>query len=229
MRYYLFIQDSQASLAALDKLTVQSDTVEKCINALNDLGRKNTIHLHWIKAHCNIHGNEIADFLAKRGTTMGYGTAGETLTPKVRQRNEINNFFNRKWSKSWESYEMARQTKIFFPTPNAKKSSKLLQLDRNSLGLMVQFLTGHNRLKRHTNIQNNVSDLYSCRFCLEDEESSYHVIAECPALKTYRYVAFGNSSTLPNPMEWSIIQVQNFLKISSIDTLLQHNYSNNEN
>ena len=224
-----FFSDSQASLAALDKLTVQSDTVEKCINALNYLGRKNTIHLHWIKAHCNIHGNEIADFLAKRGTTMGYGTAGEILTPKVRQRNEINNFFNRKWSKSWESYKLARQTKIFFPTPDAKKSSKLLQLDRSSLGLMVQFLTGHNRLKRHANIQTNVTDLYSCRFCLEDEESSYHVIAECPALKPYRNVAFGNSSTLPNPMEWSITQVWNFLKISSIDTLLRHNYANDEN
>ena len=118
---------------------------------------------------------------------MGNVTTGEILTPKVRQKNEINKFFHRKWINSWESYPEARQTKIFFPSPNAKKSSKLLQLDRMSLGLMVQFLTGHNRLNRHTNLLTNVIDIYSCRFCLEEEESSFHVIAECPALQPYRY------------------------------------------
>ena len=40
-----FYSDSQASLAALNKLTVKSDTVDKCLNALNALGKKNKIHL----------------------------------------------------------------------------------------------------------------------------------------------------------------------------------------
>ena len=38
-----FYSDSQASLAALNKLTVNSDTVEKCLNALNALGKKNKV------------------------------------------------------------------------------------------------------------------------------------------------------------------------------------------
>ena len=66
-----FFSDSQASLAALNKLTVKSDTVDRCINALNDLGEKNRIHLRWVKAHVGIHGNEVADFLAKKGSTLG--------------------------------------------------------------------------------------------------------------------------------------------------------------
>ena len=40
-----FFSDSQASLAALNKLTVKSDTVDKCINTLNELGKTNRIHL----------------------------------------------------------------------------------------------------------------------------------------------------------------------------------------
>ena len=43
-----FFSDSQASLAALDKLTTKSDTVDKCLNALNALGKKNTIHLRTV-------------------------------------------------------------------------------------------------------------------------------------------------------------------------------------
>ena len=38
-----FYSDSQASLAALDKLTIKSDTVDKCLKAINALGEKNRI------------------------------------------------------------------------------------------------------------------------------------------------------------------------------------------
>merc|ERR1712083_942164 len=88
-----FFSDSQASLAALNKLTVKSDTVEKCLNALNALGKNNSVHLRWVKAHVGIHGNEVADFLAKRGSSLGDGPTDELLTPKVKQTNEINDHF----------------------------------------------------------------------------------------------------------------------------------------
>ena len=85
-----FYSDSQASLSALNKLTIKSHTVEKCINTLNELGKKNKIHLRWVKAHVGIPGNEIADFLAKRGSSLGDGPTDELLTPQSKQRKETN-------------------------------------------------------------------------------------------------------------------------------------------
>ena len=84
-----FYSDSQASLAALNKLTVKSDTVEKCLNTLNTLGKKNKVYLRWVKAHVGIHGNETADFLAKRGSSLGDRPVNELLLPRVKQKNEI--------------------------------------------------------------------------------------------------------------------------------------------
>ena len=170
--------DSQASLAALNKLTVNSDTVEKCLNALNALGKDNGIHLRWVKAHVGIHGNEIADFLAKKGSSLGDGPTDEILIPKAKQKLEINDYFQSKWSKAWKFYDQARQTKIWFPKPDQKKSLQLLRLGRKILSRLTQFLTGLNKLKRHKNLQNRVIDPYSCRLYLEEEESSFHVIAE---------------------------------------------------
>ena len=216
-----FFSDSQASLAALNKLTVKSDTVDKCLNALNALGKKNTIHLRWVKAHVGIHGNEVADSLAKKGSSLGEGPTNEILTPQVKQKSGINDYFHKKWSKAWKSYEEARQTKIWFPIPNSKKSSLLLRLDRKNLSRLVQFLTGHNKLKRHKNIQNGVTDPHSCRLCLEEEESSFHVIAECPAMQTYRSEVFKLPTTLPNPPDWKITQLENFFKISPIGVMLE--------
>ena len=223
-----FYSDSQASLAALDKLSVKSDTVEKCLNVLNALGKKNKVHLKWVKAHVGIHGNEVADFLAKRGSSLGDGPTDELLTPKVKQTNEINNYFLKKWSKSWKDYNQARQTKIWFPTPNCKKSLQLLKMGRKNLSRLVQFLTGHNKLKRHKNIQNGVDNPQSCRLCEEEEESSFHVIAECPATQFYRRNIFQNNTALPNPPDWTVSQVDRFLKESPIGTMLDHTTSDHD-
>ena len=62
------------------------DTVDRCINALNDLGKKNRINLRWVKAHVGIHGNEVADFLSKKGSSLGDGPADELLTPHIKQK-----------------------------------------------------------------------------------------------------------------------------------------------
>ena len=217
-----FCSDSQASLAALNKLTVNSDTVEKCLNALNALGKKNKVHIRWVKAHVGIRGNEIADYLAKRGSSLEDGPTNELLTPKVNQKNQIDIYFQNKWSKAWKAYDQARQTKIWFPKPDCKKSTQLLTMERNNLSRLVQFITGHNKLKRHKNLQNGVDDPHSCRLCLEEEESSFHVIAECPATQAARSGVFKlpTPTTLPNPPDWTVRQIDRFLKESQVGNML---------
>ena len=189
---------------------------------LNELGKRNRVHIRWVKAHIGIHGNEIADFLAKRGSSLGDGPTDELLAPKAKQKNAINEYFHGKWSKAWKGYNQARQTKIWFPEPNYKKSVQLLKMERKTLSRLIQFFTGHNKLKRHKNIQNGVNDPHSCRLCLEEEESSFHVIAECLAMQSLRSGVFKlpTPTTLPNPPEWTVSQVDRFLNKSSVGDML---------
>ena len=166
---------------------------------------------------------KLLTFLLNKDQQGGDGPSTELCAPQVKQKTAINNYFNKKLLKAWKNHDQARQTKIWFPEPNDRKSSELLRLTRNNLGRLVQFLTGHNKLKRHKNIQNGVIDLYSCRLCCEEEESSFHVIAECPAMETYRLGAFKLpcSTTLPNPPEWTVTQVVKFLRTSPIGKMLE--------
>ena len=175
-----------------------------------------------MKANVGIQGNEIADFLGKKGSSLGDGPKNELLTPRAKQTLEIDKYFNSKWSKAWKLYDQARQTKIWFPIPDIKKSLQLLKMGRNSLGRLVQFLTGLNKLKRHVNLQTGVNDPHSCRLCLEEEESSFHVIAECPATQSIRTRIFELQvpTLLPDPPEWTINQVIRFLKESPIGHML---------
>ena len=177
-----------------------------------------------MKTHVGIQGNETADFLAKKGSSIGHGHSDELQIPKANQKKEISNYFKLKWTKTWNLYEQARQTKIWFPKPNSKKSSVLLRLERDNLSKLVQFLTGHNKLMRHKNIQEGISEPDSCRLCRQDEESSFHVIAECPAMQKIRTGVFKNPRTLPNPPEWTVSQVEKFLKVSPVGDMLEQNY-----
>ena len=87
--------------------------------------------------------------------------------------------------------------------------------------MLTQFLSGHNYLFKHRNIQNNVQDPFSCRFCKENEEEAFHLIGNCPALSRLRTEIFGTFENLPMHPEWKIDQIENFLKKSKIDKILE--------
>ena len=60
--------DSQAAIKALIKCTVTSITVLNCIRNLNQLGKQNHVSIAWIPGHAGVHGNEVADYIAKSGS-----------------------------------------------------------------------------------------------------------------------------------------------------------------
>ena len=60
--------DSQAAIKALIKCSVTSITVFNCIRNLNQLGKQNHVSTTWIPGHAGVHGNEVADYVAKSGS-----------------------------------------------------------------------------------------------------------------------------------------------------------------
>ena len=113
-----------------------------------------------------------------------------------------------------------RQTKHFFPTSDRRKSAALLGLPRLPFSAMVQLITGHNFLRRHSALIADPDDEVDplCPRCEEAPESSLHLIAHCPALIPYRMGYFG-SAVLHIPLEWSVPKVVSFLREASIDLL----------
>ena len=209
-----FHSDSQATLASLSKYAVSSGSVAKCITALNALGKQNRVHLRWVKAHVGTPGNERADLLAKRGANSNSGTSQDVPTAHANLSRAVKDYFYKKWQVLWDEHKECRQTKIWFPTIDTGKSNKLLKLSRADLGLHIQFLSGHNRLKRHMSLQDkSISPL--CRLCKEGEETSFHIYAECPVLQQQRW----RSLCLTIPPDWSPDQVGMFLREPSVASL----------
>jgi len=126
--------------------------------------------------------------------------------------------FDRCWNQRWQALPSCRQTKQWFPTLDRGKSKQIIMSDRKTLSTLVQLITGHNYLKRHDALVHHNDD-NECRLCLEDEETSFHIVAECPALARQRLATLGNI-VLSLPLVWNKGRVLSFLREASIGHLL---------
>ncbi|XP_037297037.1 ribonuclease H-like [Manduca sexta] len=66
------VTDSAAVLRALDSKTIQSGLILECHQALEGIGKTNSVTLQWIKGHSGSLGNDAADELAKENRTRPY-------------------------------------------------------------------------------------------------------------------------------------------------------------
>ena len=209
--------DSQAALAALISLRIEHKTVSNCIKALNEASFDKQINLAWVKAHANHSGNERADNLAKTGTTNILNKI-EIPRPKSSAKKKLQEWSIKNWNNEWKKYPVACRSKIWFPVIDRKKSEGLLKLSRTDLGLMIQLLTGHNRLGYHKAKVDPSLDP-TCRFCKCGPESTWHIVCDCPSLMDWRLQSFKQHLIREKCPKWELKQFINFVRMAKLEEL----------
>ncbi len=187
------VTDSKAAIRALGSFIVKSSTVSLCKSSLNSIAQSHQVSIKWIKAHAGFAGNELADIKAKNGAlSPSEGPEPFIPAPGSWFKQKITSFAHKTWSDRWRSSLPCRQTKIFFPVPDIRISKHLLRLSRDEFGLIFRWLSGHNFLRRHNHLLDPARFQSSlCRMCNLEEETSSHIILNCPALGHIRFSAFG--------------------------------------
>ena len=109
---------------------------------------------------------------------------------------EIENSVNKDWVDLW-NLGPYRQTKYFGSEPSLVRAVLLLQNDRDLLGRLVRFLTGHAFLRHHNAVvlhnTNRPPGDNSCRLCEnpDTDETPHHIITECDRLIQWRVSTLG--------------------------------------
>ena len=188
--------DSRSALLALNCCHVQAQSVSDTIISLNLLSRYNDVKLRWVRGHSGHAGNSRADELAKQGAGDIDNLANDM--PAVSNsllRANLKIAITAEWERSWIALESCRQTKHFFPSLNQKFSRDLMRSRKRAYSILVQLVTGHNHMRRHnTIVEYSWPDMEfaDCRFCSEDEESSFHLLARCPNFAPQRLEYLGD-------------------------------------
>ncbi|XP_043271193.1 uncharacterized protein [Venturia canescens] len=194
-KHIMVHSDSMAALRAVTKPQADSATVWKCMQALNEAGKKNKVTLTWIPGHQGFYGNERADGLAKRGTEIppAHQVVG---VPFATGKNIIQNGLKRQHLHLWKTRVGCRQAKLWMKEPNIGRTKELLGLGRVRLRVGIALLTGHIALRSHLHTM-DLAEHRECRLCGEGEESSVHILYRCPTLAIYRYKTWGRMFVEP--------------------------------
>ena len=213
-RFIKVLCDSQAALLAFKNTEVKSKLVRKAINVWEEIAEKATrITFTWVKAHVGIEGNELADEEAKKGA-KAICKPTEEIIPWGHKKSEIEEAIRKEWKKRWENIHNHKNTKYFYDGPNKNKAKGVLALSRGYLNLFIKAITGHNFLGYHQHkIDPNISLV--CRICEEDKETFWHLIDECPRLRTLREEIFLDNNITPD-MAWSIRRIMRFIQHPTI-------------
>ena len=213
------LTDNQALVKALENKESNSESVHKSKADLNTRGQTLDLKINWIKAHNNYEGNELADLLAKDGAA-GLGN-GPLVTTKIARKvanTKIKRYIENEWNIRWRNGKDARQTKIFFPKIDLSKSQQITKLSRVTLGKVIRAISGHDFRKRHEGLMKGITTS-NCRFCGNEEETSSHVINQCPRLAKKRMDYFRTPmGTEVNPT-WKPEQLAAFLSDPTISEM----------
>ncbi|XP_060525432.1 uncharacterized protein LOC132701493 [Cylas formicarius] len=90
-----------------------------------------------------------------------------------------------------------RQARLMMDGPALPRTRELLRLTRRECRALTGAYTGHCRLRRHLCLL-GIGDDPECRWCMEGEETPYHLLTECPALTWARLGVFGTALIDPD-------------------------------
>ena len=207
--------DSQSAIKSLGSYITRDKTTLECKKVLNTLSKgNNDITLNWVPGHEGHMGNEVADRLAKRGVFLQTQGPGPFVPDaKCHIKTFLNNWCDVRCEETWRAREDCRQSKIFMPNARHRWSKQILKKSKTQIRILTQIVTGHANLKRHKFLM-KLEESPMCD-CQEGEETTIHVLAECPLHARNRWHYLGRATLKEEDLKnKSLTQILKFARAS---------------
>ena len=171
--------DSQAAIRSLIKCSVTLITVLNCIRRINQFCKQNHVSIAWIPAHAKIHGNEVADYLAKSGSkSKMHGPEPFITVPYASCVSTVKDWSTDRWKSMWNKRKDCLRMKESVGWTSSRLTIRLLNLKRPQLNRVVQVLTGHCNLQRHKKTTGRAESSL-CPKCSLENEGPNHYVGNC--------------------------------------------------
>ena len=223
-----FYVDSQAALKSVTSIHCDKITVSRARKTLSALSFHNSVTLTWIKSHRQdadlaSSANEVADWAARQATLIEQNRSINIPMAMANAKRIIKSMIWKEWELEWQTYPKGRQTKYFINAPSTK-FKKITNYGRDTIGRLIQYLTGHSFLRRHNNVvffgsTDNIGNS-NCRLCnMNVDETPHHIITSCPDLSNRRNAYFHTRKLNDFEYKWNLKQMTGFLEMDTLTEL----------
>ena len=186
-----FCTDSQSALQAIAAgPTTRRDTLfESVWRTLAALSRRGDITLQWVPAHCGVEGNEAADILASRGSSLSQRRVPVAYDAA---RGAIRRTTRRRWL---ETPQPEWHRRAAGDLPDLIPS----EIPRADAVTVAQLRTGHSVLLAAYRHRLGFADTPNCADCgFDAADTAEHLLLSCPAHHNLRQSLF-DSPLLSDP------------------------------
>lgn len=185
--------DSQAALKALESIHSTSIIVRDCKELLTKLSVSHDITLMWVPGHSNVEGNEMADLLARQGSSLHISWAEKIPAPLTHFKLIIKQQIYKAMCSYWKNSKA--KSRYIWQDYDKKQSRLILGCKRRTIRRIIFAITGHITIGRHAR-RIGISPAPECPGCglIAQETDLHHIWCMCPALCRKRMFHLGSYS-----------------------------------
>lgn len=201
----VIFSDSKSTLDTLDSKNYSSSTINSLAWEIHHfLGdHQITLVLQWIPGHSNIQGNECADLLAKKGTSLPQPnpSCSQQTAKQIIKSNK-----NEEWLNRWALGNTGRRIFPYMAKP--LKNDNINHLTRHQQVIIFRLRTQHTILNDHlSKITSNTEP--TCPLCQHPNETVHHHLFECKPLQDLRKSLLPPNPDLHNTLYTNTKQLRN--------------------
>jgi ribonuclease HI len=219
---FLIISDSLSCLQSLTSNPFNSHISPLILHIKSILfqlfQKKFTIQFLWVPSHVGIHGNEIADSLAKSSSNLICPSL--SLIPWTDLVPILRHHVLTLWSTYWNNLpgHFASRYRSLVPVIHNKIWFKDLTLSRPLIIKFNRLRIGHHLLPSHA-YKLNLNDSPLCTLHIEESICDLsHILFDCPSLSTKRTTLFNSLKSLNIPL--NIFDILNSNSVSVISLVI---------
>ena len=184
----------KAAVKELQANKTTSPLVQQRQRALNDICTCHIVRLYWVPGHARLHGNEIANKLARDSSTQQF-IGPETSVGVSRQNinNKIKHWVDNQQLARWHGAYSSQRERLenWFQALAPLQRHNYCPWNRTQSRVVTCLLNGHNTVRRHVYVMGLSSNNRICRKCGTEVVTSVHVVCKCKVLASLRHEYLG--------------------------------------
>ena len=204
---HIIFSDSRSAITAIENKRNNNPLIENLLEKYNEINDNKDITICWIPSHTGIHGNELADAMAK--TAHNNPIDQNFQIPYTDLKRYINTYTKNKWQNTWNNLS----TNKLHAIKKQVEENPYIKMTRKKEVILTRLRIGHTNIT-HSHLLKGEEPPY-CIPC-QEPFTIKHILTNCLDLKQIRQKHYEETELHKIFLPTNLSKIFEFLKEANI-------------